>query len=266
MSLSSWSRKWQCQTNRPLWSKVALTLVTTPVGAAHESLCPRSHGAGALTAPPPIGSLFRTWNCTRCMWKTCETAAAPSGEKFHTSQISVAPSAGFSVIGAPQSSGFGMPSESTVPHWYLVICATSKLDPCSVKDTRRVFVGPRIAGSDGSFRCLGGTLPSLDLSGTTVNRITDPVVPTVEADPSLLRYRCVPGFSPVKSTMMSYRSDGRIGSPVLPASSTGAGRKPPSLPITQIGSAVSAGAAARWRDTTLSVSGRTAQAFSTRNR
>jgi len=99
-----------------------------------------------------------------------------------------------------------------------------------------------------------------------VNRITDPVVPVVAADPSLFRYRCVPGFSPVKSTMMSYRSEGSIGSPVLPASSTGAGRNPPSLPITQIGRAVWAGAAARCRETTFSVTGREAQAFSTRNR
>ena len=86
---------------------------------------------------------------------------------------------------------------------------------------------------------------------TTTNFITWPVVPGSAAGksvsgtpppkgssgPSLIRKSSVPVESPVKSTMTSARSAGAMGL----LDGTGSGRKPPSAPICQKGSAADAG-------------------------
>src|ERR1700722_17030023 len=106
------------------------------------------------------------------MWKTWETAGAPSGEKFQSSQVSVDPKAGFSVTVSLQLSAVLMPLPSTVPHRYCEIEPSWKLDICSLKETRLVFAAPAGLARDGSVRWRGGTDVSLDFSGTTVNRMT----------------------------------------------------------------------------------------------
>src|ERR1700722_3751063 len=135
-----------------------------------------------------------------------------------------------------------------------------KLDPVSLSDSCLVLVCGLMTGGAGRCRCAGGIDVSFAFSGTTVNRSTEAVVPAVAAAPGLARYRWGPGLCPVKSTITSYRSDGSTGSDVCPASSTGWGRNPPSLPITHNGTAAVADAPPRGQNTTFTPSARNAAA------
>src|SRR5271170_6984639 len=103
-----------------------------------------------------MGWRLTTSNWTRCMWNTCEIAAEPSGEKFHTCHSSVDPCLGCSVIGSSQLSGLGGPLEFTVPHAYCEITLSWKLDPVSLSDTCLLLVCRFMIGGGGRCRCLGG--------------------------------------------------------------------------------------------------------------
>jgi hypothetical protein len=74
------------------------------------SLGPLSHDSGPRRAPVVMSCRFSTWNITMWIWIGCESSV-----KLLISQISVAPSAGFSVIGISHMSGMPLPKRSTVP-------------------------------------------------------------------------------------------------------------------------------------------------------
>src|SRR5258705_8332687 len=78
-----------------------------------------------------------------------------------------------------------------------------------------------------------------------------------------MRYRLVPAGTPVKSTMTSARSATPIRSDV---NGTGAGSRPPSVPMTQIGRAAAAGRAAVGLVATFSSRTRVLHALSRRSR
>src|SRR6266511_508845 len=262
---------WQCQTNRPAMSNRALMRVISPGSATTVSLNPVSHASGGRGGPsvrgapaPPNERRSSTWNCTTCTW-----IGWASSVKLRNSQISVALRRGFSVTGAIHGNGTGVPSALTVPSIPSVGASSNAVEVSSLRDSRRVTLAGPIGRIAGSRSRSGGTLRSAVVAAVTTNFSTCPVVPgsagsksvptspppNGSSGPSLMRYSAVPTASPVKSTMTSRRS----ATPSrADCNGTGAGRNPPSVPMTQMGNAALAGRVASGSPATFNSTGRVA--------
>src|SRR6266536_1526538 len=139
------------------------------------SLRPRSAGSGGRAGPPSNGCRSTTLNCTSWMWIGCASSV-----KLWISQTSTESSAGFSVIGSIHCSDVAVPSGLTVPSSASRgPTSGSTSEPASLSETLRTLPAGAGAtgGGAGRVSCAGGTLVSRPTRGTTVNRITWPVVP-----------------------------------------------------------------------------------------
>src|SRR5215207_8244375 len=221
------------------------------------SLRPASQLSGGRGSPPSIGWRLTTSKVTSWMWMGCASAV-----KLWSSQTSIAPSATFSVMGSSQPSGLPLPSglsvprsasagangspfsqsRTTLPLWSVVTFTVA--DSCSLSETWRVLVAAASGASAGSWRRPGGVLGSAPVAAMMWKRMTCPVVagsagakstpgtppPNGSSGAMFCRMISVPSGVSVKSTITSARSAGAMS---RSGSSTGAGRKPPSLPICQ---------------------------------
>src|SRR6266545_5960465 len=114
-----------------------------------------------------------------------------SSVKLWISQTSVAPNAGFSVMGWSHPRMTGFPASSRVPSSASLGPTPSRTaESSSFRETRRVAVASPSGVNEGSVSWEGGTLASVDARGTTTSFITWPVVAGSAASKS------TPGFPP----------------------------------------------------------------------
>src|SRR5829696_6325501 len=199
------------------------------------SLRPASQLSGGRGAVSPIAWRLTTSKVTSCMWIGWASAV-----KLWSSQTSMAPTAGFSVGGSSQPSGFPLWSGLSVPRSASAgakgsPCAQSRMtlpfssvltrtvaDSCSLSETWRVLVAVPSGATAGSASWLGGVLVSTLVAALTRKRITCPVVsgsagskstpgappPKGSSGAMFSRMISLPTARFVKSTITSPRSAG----------------------------------------------------------